>query len=208
MDVEEMPVEQLAAMPAPYNPREATDEDIDDLKRSLEHFGVVEALVLNRRTDRIVGGHQRVHAAQKLGLATLPITWVDLDETDERLLNLALNKIGGRFTTAGLAATMAWLEQQKADLRLSGFKPPEISAHLGRIVLDPQAEWQQQGMPSFAQRDLTAFRSMIVHFKDQAAVDAFAALVGREFTDKTKVMWFPHEERLVVKDQRYQDDAA
>jgi hypothetical protein len=40
-----------------------------------------------------------------------------------------------------------------------------------------------------------------VHFPDQAAVDAFAELIGQNLTDRTKWVWFP--ERPVVPAKVY-----
>ena len=84
-------VEQLASMAAPYNPRRISDHDLKALQNSMATFGVVEPVVVNRSTGRIVGGHQRVKAAEAEGMATLPVVYVDLDENQEKQLNLALN---------------------------------------------------------------------------------------------------------------------
>src|SRR5438445_54864 len=43
-------------MAAPYNPRRMSEEDLASLRRSLKYFGVVEPVVVNRRTGRIAGG--------------------------------------------------------------------------------------------------------------------------------------------------------
>ena len=63
-------------------------------------------------------------------------------------------------------------------------------------------------MPEFVQEDKTAFRSIPVHFKDQAAVDAFAALVGQTITEKTRFLWFPEIEIESYADKRYAADGA
>ena len=64
MKVEYIPTDQLRAMAAPYNPRTISDHDLASLGRSMQTFGVVEPIVVNTRTGRIVGGHQRVKAAE------------------------------------------------------------------------------------------------------------------------------------------------
>ena len=83
----------LAGMGAEYNPRKIGKHDFEALRKSLRTFGAVEPIVVNRRTYRIVGGHQRVQAAIAEGISELPVVHVDLDETAERQLNLALNRI-------------------------------------------------------------------------------------------------------------------
>ena len=67
-DPDVLAVADLRAMAAPYNPRTMDVHDMGALRRSLSTFGVVAPVVLNRRTRRIVGGHQRVLAAEAEGL--------------------------------------------------------------------------------------------------------------------------------------------
>lgn len=88
---------------ATYNPREITAEAFEALKGSLRQFGFVDPAIVNSRTGVLVGGHQRVKAAIDLGMATVPVVWIDVDETTEKALNVTLNnfKIGG-FYTEGL----------------------------------------------------------------------------------------------------------
>ena len=73
MRIEEKPIAQLAKMAAPFNPRRMQAHDLAALRRSLRRFGTVEPVIVNKRTDRIVGGHQRVKAAQAEGIETLPV---------------------------------------------------------------------------------------------------------------------------------------
>jgi hypothetical protein len=69
------------------------------------------------------------------------------------------------------------------------------------IVVDPRDEWQ--GMPEYKHEDKTAFRKIIVHFKDQDAVDQFAKLVGLSITKKTKYFWHPSAEIAHVAGMAY-----
>jgi len=126
MDVVDVATERLATMAAPYNPRTITDHDLEALRRSLRFFGTVEPIVVNRRSDRIVGGHQRVRAAEAEGIATLPCVFVDLDEPSERQLNLALNRIHGEWDMEKLEEVLRELEAAGADLDLTGFTTVEI----------------------------------------------------------------------------------
>lgn len=58
----------------------------------------------------------------------------------------------------------------------------------------PDRDWS--GMPEFHQPDARPFRSIIMHFNDQGAVDAFAALIGQNITDKTKYLFHPKQVKL------------
>lgn len=90
---------------ATYNPRvelQPGDAEYETLKRSLEQFGMVEPVVWNERTNRVVGGHQRLTVEAALGHEEVDVSVVDLDEIKEKELNIALNKIGGRWDTEKL----------------------------------------------------------------------------------------------------------
>ncbi|WP_206922443.1 ParB N-terminal domain-containing protein [Alicyclobacillus suci] len=98
MRIETVKLENL--IPAEYNPRidlQPGDPEYEKLKRSIEEFGLVEPIVWNQRTGKVVGGHQRLKILQDLGVAETDVVIVDLDETREKALNLALNKIEGEI---------------------------------------------------------------------------------------------------------------
>ena len=97
MEVVQVSIAELAGSTAPYNPRLISEHDLEALGNSMKVFGVVEPVVVNRRSGNIVGGHQRVKAAEASGLDSLPVVYVDLDDQGERQLNLALNRISGEF---------------------------------------------------------------------------------------------------------------
>ena len=120
-------------MAAPYNPRKISDHDLEALRRSLKFFGVVEPVVVNRRTGRVVGGHQRVKAAEAEGIAELPVVTVDLDEPSEKQLNLALNRISGEWNEEALAQVLAELQAAGADMGLTGFKVGEVEKYLASL---------------------------------------------------------------------------
>ena len=105
----EVKVMELAGLaPAPYNPRTISKEAARGLQASLRRFGLVQPIVWNRRTKRVVGGHQRIDALKALGKSEAQVVVVDLPESEERVLNVTLNNpaIGGEFTD-GLQAILA-----------------------------------------------------------------------------------------------------
>lgn len=134
LEVVEMPVSELLAMAAPYNPRKIDDHDMAALRRSLRFFGAVEPIVANKRTQRIVGGHQRVKAAEAEGIAQLPVSWVDLDDPSEKQLDLALNRISGQWDDEALRDLVQSLEADGADLELTGFGDAELARLLQGIT--------------------------------------------------------------------------
>src|SRR6185369_9190974 len=78
------------------NPRTMDPEAKRLLKVSLEKFNLAEPLIWNKRSGRLVGGHQRISILdKKQGYPatdyTLPVIVVDLDEKKEKRLNIWLN---------------------------------------------------------------------------------------------------------------------
>ncbi|MBK9471834.1 MAG: DNA modification methylase [bacterium] len=98
LEIVTLPLDDL--IPAAYNPRAISPAALDGLRHSVERFGLVEPVVWNRRTGRVVGGHQRLKVLQQLGETETQVVVVDLDEIEEKALNVALNNpaIAGEFT--------------------------------------------------------------------------------------------------------------
>src|SRR3989338_2293555 len=88
--------------PAPYNPREISPEALSGLKHSLEKFGLVYLMVVNKRGMRIISGHQRYKVLKDGGVDKVNVIMVDLDEASEMALNVTLNsqEISGAWTRA------------------------------------------------------------------------------------------------------------
>ena len=99
--------------PAPYNPRQSTEKQETQLKRSLEKFGVVEPIIFNKQTGFIVGGHFRVRELKKLGYKEIECVIVDLNEDDEKELNIRLNANTGEWDFEMLANE--WDAEQLED---------------------------------------------------------------------------------------------
>ena len=90
-------------IPAPYNPRQSTAKQEKHLKESLEKFGMVEPIIFNKQTGYIVGGHFRVRELKKLGIKEIECVIVDLNEADEKELNIRLNANTGSWDWDTLA---------------------------------------------------------------------------------------------------------
>ena len=121
--IETLPLEQL--QPAALHPRTMPDAEREKLRRSIETYGCVELIVWNRRSGRVVSGHQRLAALQTLGETETRCVVVDLDGDNERALALAMNKIGSTWDFDLLREYMASFSEG-FDLTLSGFDMEEI----------------------------------------------------------------------------------
>src|SRR5256714_10084171 len=70
----QIPLDQI--QPNPYQPRKTFNEaSIDELARSVRQHGIVQPLVVTRAGDKfkLIAGERRFRAAQKAGLATVPV---------------------------------------------------------------------------------------------------------------------------------------
>ena len=120
--------------PWPENPRTISKAELTKLQRSIRAFGFVQPVVVNRRTGQLVAGHQRLSAAQALGLPTVPVVYVDLPKEQATALALALNKIGGEWALPKLGELLDELRQlPDIDVGLSGFDEKEVDDLLSEL---------------------------------------------------------------------------
>ena len=116
-------------LPADYNPRkdlQPGDAEYEKLKRSIEQFGYVEPVIWNKTTGHVVGGHQRLKVLMDMGINEVECVVVEMDESQEKALNIALNKISGDWDKDKLALLIADLQGADFDVSLTGFEPAEI----------------------------------------------------------------------------------
>ncbi len=127
MNIQKIQVSKL--IPATYNPRKnlkPNDEEYIKIKNSIENFGFVSPLVINKDMT-VIGGHQRLKVLIELGYTELECIVVDLDKTSEKALNIALNKIQGDWDEEKLENLLKELKTENFDLELTGFNSEEIS---------------------------------------------------------------------------------
>ena len=116
--------------PAEYNPRQDLkpgDREYEKIARSIDEFGYVEPIVWNETTGNIVGGHQRLKILIERGEIEVEVSVVRLNEHDEKVLNVALNKITGRWDTAKLTDLLKELQAEGA-MEVTGFEDWELDA--------------------------------------------------------------------------------
>jgi len=127
MEIVDLPIGDIEA--AYYNPRKDLrpgDLEYDKLQSSINRFDVVEPLVWNRLTGRLVGGHQRLKVLQDRGDQVVTVSVVEMGEEDEKALNLALNKIQGAWDFPMLKEILDDLYTAGYDIRVTGFDEREL----------------------------------------------------------------------------------
>jgi DNA modification methylase len=84
-----------------YNPRKISESEKKDLENSIKQFGTVVPVVLNTgsRKNVIIGGEQRVKVYADLSIEDIEcmVPSRELSETEEKELNLRLNKNTGTW---------------------------------------------------------------------------------------------------------------
>ncbi len=134
--------------PSGYNPRTITPEGLESLAASLREFGDLSGIVRNTRTDRLVGGHQRVKVLDPewiikkeptkdprgtvaLGYVVTP--WgsfsyreVNWPEDKEIAANISANKARSDWNTEALAPLLLHIDQGAFDLSLVGFTEKDL----------------------------------------------------------------------------------
>ena len=184
LTVEDIPIEVLH--PDPANPRRISEDELDALERSLRQFGFVQPVLARREDQTVIGGHQRLVAARRLGLTSVPVTWLDVSVDQARLLGLALNKISGAWDDALLARLLADLgATPELDLTLSGFGQDEI----GELLRSLETREKREQVESF---------------------DLDAALEEATRAPRTKPgdLWVLGDHRLLCADSTNADDVA
>lgn len=117
---------------ADYNPRrdlQPEDAEYQKLRRSIEEFGYIEPIIWNERTGRVVGGHQRLKVLLEQGAQEVECVVVDLPDKDEKILNVLLNKVKGRWDIGKLADLLQQLDEAGA-MEVTGFEDWELQSLL------------------------------------------------------------------------------
>ena len=136
MEIKKIPIDLIE--PAYYNPRKDLkpgDPEYEKLKKSIIEFDLVEPLVWNKRTGRLVSGHQRLKVLKELGYKEVEVSVVDLDEKKEKALNIALNKIQGDWDKEKLEELLDELYKE-GIWELTGFDEREILKIVEELELE------------------------------------------------------------------------
>jgi hypothetical protein len=138
--------------PHPGNPRRITDPELKRLRKTIELYGDLSGIVFNRRTGRLVGGHQRgkvlppdsvikletkYDPPDKTGTVaqgaihaygtTYAYREVDWPEEREMAANLCANASGGSFESQGLIDWLTHLDRTPDfDIETTGFSDKEF----------------------------------------------------------------------------------
>jgi DNA modification methylase len=143
--------------PNERNPRRISEAQLSALKKSLAEFGPLDGFVFNRKTKRLVGGHQRqkslpqncpIKIIEKIlkpnSQGTIARGFVEMEngerityrevswnEGKEKAAMIAANKHSGEWENEILAGILS--ELNESDRELTGFELDEIQELLERL---------------------------------------------------------------------------
>ena len=187
--------------PDPANARRHGERNLDAIKASLRRFGQQKPLIVDGN-GIVRAGNGTFEAIKALGWPRVMILRTALKGSDATAYAIADNRTGelAEWDAEALAETLRALKDEGFDLDATGYAIGEVDALIGQLnagfggeaVDDPAGEWE--GMPEFEHEDKEPFRTIVVHFADEEAVQNFAQTVGQEFTDQTKYIWHPRRE--------------
>ena len=121
-----VPVNELR--PYKGNPRKVSEKGLQKLQRSVEEFGFVNPVLVQKGTNMIIAGHQRLKAAQAAGLSEVPVVWLDMDDVTAKAYNIADNRLQdeSEWDFTPLADMLTELDTGAFDLTLTGFGSQEL----------------------------------------------------------------------------------
>ena len=134
MNITDLKISKLKL--AEYNPRMISEKDLARLKKSLEKFGFIQPVVINKDFT-VISGHQRIKAWKELGHDDVPTIQLSVSKNEEKALNLAMNKIGGEWDIDKLYTVMNDLRITD-ELEFTGFDEKEVSKILDQFMEDDE----------------------------------------------------------------------
>ena len=156
---------------AEWNPRKLPENREGMAGRSIDHFGWIQPVTYNAKTETLLDGHMRLEDMEED--VSVPVYMVWVDEEQEQAVSVALNNEYGEWVKKGVQEEMTALEEQGMDIAYAGF-----GNDTGQWLMDVDDEVSQ------AERDLNAMDE--VHkatlwwdeFSEKVAWDMFANRAG------------------------------
>lgn len=122
------------------NPKKTSKRKLDALKYSLQKYGCVEPLVVNKRTGKILNGNVRFDILMSMydDDFEVDVVFVDVDEKRERELIAILNGIDARWDIDKLKRFLREFDEN--ELKKIGFTGSDIKKIIRHDDLDFESE--------------------------------------------------------------------
>lgn len=176
-------------VPYARNARTHSDEQVQQIARSIEEFGFTVPLLVRAETGGVIAGHGRLLAAERLGLTEVPtLEAVGWNDTQVRAYVIADNKLAlnAGWDEELLAAELRDLEELGFDMDLTGFSAAELEAldpAKSRFLTDPDDVPDLQATPVSRVGDVWRLGAHRVLCGDSTAEDQVAVLMAGQLAD-------------------------
>jgi DNA modification methylase len=186
-------VSVASLVPYARNSRTHSPQQVDKIAASIREFGFLNPIIVDGENG-IIAGHGRVMAAQKLGLADLPVIEAShLTEAQRRAYVIADNRLAldAGWDNDLLKVELQDLDSQGFDLSLTGFETGEIANFLAEPtegLTDEDAVPEVPAVPVTVEGDVWLLGRHRLMCGDSTSIDAVDKLMaGRKadmvFTD-------------------------
>jgi ParB-like chromosome segregation protein Spo0J len=158
--IEQWPTAKL--LPYARNARTHSDDQVAQIAASIAEFGFTNP-ILAGSDGVIVAGHGRLAAAQKLGLAVVPVVVLDhLSPTQRRALVIADNRIAENagWDDAMLRIEIASLQDDDFDVSLTGFDADALAELMAGDEPDGEGETDDDAVPEVSGDTRSRARAM------------------------------------------------
>lgn len=181
--------------PADYNPRVSltpADPEYQSIRRSIEEFGYADPIVINS-DGTIIKGHQRRTVMMDMGYLEAEVIVLDIpDKQKEKALNVALNKITGKWDNTILKDLLLELDLDGYDFSTTGFHRDELEDLIQLVDIpaeardddfDPNAAAVEKSNPITRTGDIWQLGRHRLMCGDSTCSDDIAALMGGDKLD-------------------------
>ena len=145
-------VSVASLVPYARNSRTHSPQQVDKIAASIREFGFLNPIIVDAENG-IIAGHGRVMAAQKLGLADLPVIEAShLTEAQRRAYVIADNRLAldAGWDNDLLKVELQDLDSQGFDLTLTGFELGELTSLFDEPNFEPGTEDDQGKLDELA----------------------------------------------------------
>lgn len=137
MDIHVVKIEELNK--AKYNPRIELKEDdqaYKQIKASIDEFGYISPIIVNKRNMTVISGHQRLNILKNSGYKEVQCVFVDVDEKTEKRMNLAFNNNAGYWDNDKLKDLFNELQLTEEEMLATGFDKETIESYSEDFIED------------------------------------------------------------------------
>ena len=194
----------------PRNARKHTPRNLSTIEQSIQRDGFGRSVLL-ANDGTVIAGNATIDAAASAGFddvlvvetdgtKVIAVKRTDVEPGSEQFTRLALADNRAAELASWDAEVLAGLNE---EMDLSAFFADD---ELARVLAEepafnPYSEWV--GMPEFQQNDEMPAKQLIVSFRSEADVEAFARLINQNVKMTTKSIWYPMAENAVYADKAF-----